>query len=88
MPFPLTADLPPHTDVLTLGPALGEACGDNAANWATAFCAVAKIRGVDLGDGAEDWMIGWFANAIEFSDQARHGRTDVIKPDGSAAFVA
>lgn len=86
--MPLTADLLPHTDPLTLGPHLGEACGDNATNWAKAFCAVAKARGIDLGDDPEGWMVGWFANAIECSDQTRHGRDDVVMPDGSAAFVA
>lgn len=85
--MPITADLLPHTDPLTLGPELGEACGDNAMNWAKAFCAVAASKGIDLGDDAEGWMVGWFANAIECADQARHGGGPIVLPDGSAFFV-
>ena len=85
--MPLTADLLPHTDPLTLGPELGEVCGDNAMNWAKAFCAVAKAKGIDLGDDPEGWMVGWFANAIECSDQVRHGEFPAVLPDGSACFV-
>lgn len=85
--MPLTADFLPHTDPLTLGPELGEACGDNAMNWAKAFCATAKSLGIDLGKDPEGWMVGWFANAIECADDARHGPRIVKLPDGSGAFI-
>lgn len=84
----ITADFLDHTDPTTLGPDLGSACGDNAMNWAKAFCAIAKSRGVDLGDDPEGWMVGWFANAIECADQARHGGKPVVLPDGSSFFVS
>lgn len=85
--MPLTADFLPHTDPLTLGPHLGSACGDNAMNWAKAFCAVAKSKGIDLGDDPEGWMVGWFANAIECSDQTRNSNEPVVLPDGSSFFI-
>ena len=84
----LTADFLPHTDPLTLGSTLGEACGDNAMNWAKAFCAVAASQNIDLGDDPIGWMVGWFANAIECADDARHGGGPVELPDGSGVFVS
>ena len=83
----MTADLLPHTDPLTLGSELGTACGDNAMNWAKAFCAIAKSKGINLGEDPEGWMVGWFANAIECADQTRHGGAPVVLDDGSAFFV-
>lgn len=86
--MPITADFLPHTDPLTLGPELGPSCGDNAMNWAIAFCAVAKSKGIDLGEDPQGWMVGWFANAIECADDARHGGGPVRLPDGSSFFTS
>ncbi len=80
-------DLSADTDMLSLDHRLGPACGDNAMNWARAFCAIAKSKGVDLGDDPEGWMVGWFANAIECSQDARNGTRPTVLPDGSA-FVS
>jgi hypothetical protein len=62
------------------------ACGADAAKWASAFCQHAKkINGIELDEG---WMIGWFANAIEYSYDVRTGRSVTVLPDGSAFFTA
>lgn len=66
---------------------LGPTCGDNAMNWSRAFCAIARSKGIDLGDDPEGWMVGWFANAIECSQDARHGTGPTVMPDGSAFIV-
>lgn len=66
---------------------LGRECGDNAMNWARAFCAIAASRGIDLKDDPAGWMVGWFANAIECAQDARNGTGPVVLPDGSAFFV-
>jgi hypothetical protein len=42
--------------------------GDDAAKWAAEFCKIARDKGLDID---EDWMIGWFANAIEHSYSIR-----------------
>jgi len=39
--------------------------------WAKCFCATAKKLGHDL---EPDWMVGWFANAIETASDVRHRR--------------
>ena len=52
-------------------PQLLNAMGDDASQWAAAFCQIAKRHGHDLDEG---WMIGWFANAIEHSTQVRTRR--------------
>lgn len=52
-------------------PQMLEACGDDAMQWSLAFCQTAKKLGIDLGDDAEGWMVGWFANAIEHSHAVR-----------------
>lgn len=82
-----TKDIERDADLLALGPGLGSACGDNAMNWARAFCATAKHLGYELGDDPEGWMVGWFANAIEESQVARHGAGPVVLPDGSAVLL-
>lgn len=46
-------------------------CGDDGAAWAAAYCQHAKKLGIDVDEG---WMIGWFANAIEASWEARTRR--------------
>ena len=53
-------------------PTLLSAMGDDASKWAAAFCQIAKKLG--HGDIDEGWMIGWFANAIEHSSDARRFR--------------
>ena len=54
------------------GPALLAACADDAAKWAAAF----RQHAVKLGysDMDEEWLIGWFANAIERADDERRWR--------------
>lgn len=49
------------------------AMGDDASAWAAAFCQHAKKLGHDID---EDWMIGWFANAIEHSSDVRRWRSE------------
>jgi hypothetical protein len=83
----VTKSLPADADILAMGPELGATCGDNAMNWARAFCAVAANEGIALGDDPEGWMVGWFANAIECASDARNGTGPVVLPDGSAVFV-
>lgn len=60
------------------------ACGDNAWNWAHAFQQLVVERGhrIDV-----DVMIGWFANAIENSQDVRNGNGVTVLPDGSAFFT-
>lgn len=56
-----------------------EACGDDGAAWAAAFCQTCEklgIQGID-----EGWMTGWFANAIEASwDKRTHRAQPPTKP--------
>jgi hypothetical protein len=66
------------------GPEMLAACRDDATKWAAAFCQHAKKRGQDID---EEWMVGWFANAIEHSHDVRTGSGPVVLPDGSAFFV-
>lgn len=49
-----------------------EYCGADASKWAAAFCQIMgknRWRAQDIDEGL---MIGWFANAIERSEQVRH----------------
>jgi hypothetical protein len=55
------------------GPELLSALGDRGFKWAKAFCQQAKKLG--YGDIDEDWVTGWFANAIESSHDLRMRRT-------------
>ena len=68
------------------GPALLNALGDDAAKWAAAF----RQKAIKLGysDMDEGWLIAWFANAIENSQDVRHGTGPTVLPDGSAFFIA
>jgi hypothetical protein len=61
-------------------------CGDDARKWAEQFCLMAKHIGEPVPD--EEWVFGWFANAIEASHDKRTGGGPVVLPDGSAFFVA
>lgn len=61
-------------------------CGDSGMKWAEAFCHTAKKLGYS--DMDEDWVFGWFANAIEHSRDVRTGNGPVVMPDGSAFFIA
>ena len=83
----VTQDLPEGTDFRSLDWKLGSACGDNAMNWARAFCAYAADLGIDLKGEPEAWMLGWFANAIECAHAARDCTEPVVLPDGSSFFV-
>lgn len=65
---------------------LNRACGDNAQNWAAAFKQFASKLGHPGLD--EEWLIGWFANAIETANDVRHGGGPVELPDGSGVFVS
>lgn len=58
------------------GPEMLEYCGQNAAKWAEAFCALKHVNGWSLNDIDQDLMETWFANAIEHSYHLR-------KQDGS-----
>lgn len=60
-------------------------CRDDPAKWAEQFCKIARSKGLEID---EDWMIGWFANAIEHSHALRTGTLPIVLPDGSAFFVA
>lgn len=53
------------------GHRLPEMLADDGAKWANAFCQHAKKLGQEIDEG---WMIGWFANAIEASWEARTRR--------------
>ena len=75
-----TPTLPDGTDYKSFGPAMGERCGDNAANWASAYCQINP-------EAQWDVMVGWFANAIEEADMTRHGGRPVVLPDGSAVMT-
>ena len=48
--------------------------GDNAQEWAKEF----RLTAVKLGysDMPEDWLVGWFANAIEHSSDVRRWRRE------------
>lgn len=54
--------------------------GDDAARWAEAFCNVAKKIGVE--NLPQDWVHGWFANAIEHSTMIRRERAGTT-PEGA-----
>jgi hypothetical protein len=44
------------------------ACGDDAVKWATAFSEYARDKnGWIITAGDENWIAGWFANAIMHS---------------------
>lgn len=85
----VTKSVPEDTDFTVGELDIGVMCGDNAANWAKAFCQIAKANPDLLAtDGLDEgWMIGWFANAIECSQDARNGTGPVVLPDGSAFFT-
>jgi hypothetical protein len=83
----ITDSKPADTDYASMdGPALHEACGDNAANWAAAFNQHAIKLGYSKMD--EGWLVGWFANAIERAHDVRTGAGASVLPDGSAFFIA
>jgi len=50
---------------------LPDRLGDDGSKWAEAFCQHARKLGHEIDEG---WMIGWFANAIEASWDARTRR--------------
>ena len=47
------------------------ALGDDAAKWAKAFCDCKQANNWTIEDIDESLMLGWFANAIEISDDTR-----------------
>ena len=50
-----------------------ERLGDDAAKWAAEFRKTAiKLGYSDMDEG---WLIGWFANAIEYSTMIRREQT-------------
>ena len=61
------------------------ACGDDASKWAKAFRQTAiKLGYSDMDEG---WLIGWFANAIEYSADVRRWRSEPpTKPVVTAPF--
>lgn len=77
---------PEHVDYTAMeGPELLAACADKGIKWAAAFNQHAIKLGYQPMD--EDWLMGWFANAIEHSYDVRTGSGPVVLPDGSAFFV-
>ena len=63
------------------------ACGADASKWAVAFNQHAVKLGYSEMD--ENWLIGWFANAIMHGHDVMTGINPVtVLPDGSAFFVA
>ena len=67
------------------GPAMLAACRDDGFKWAEAFCQHAKKLGIEGID--HDWMVGWFANAIEHSHDVRTGRS-IGGREGVGCFTA
>jgi hypothetical protein len=57
-------------------------CRNDAMKWAEAFCQTWRKLGRPEVD--EDWMVGWFANAIMNSLDIERGRSVCVLPDGSA----
>lgn len=53
------------------GPAFLEALGDDAMKWAVAFKQMIDFNGLFISDITPDYMVGWFANAIEHSGDVR-----------------
>jgi hypothetical protein len=68
----MTADA---NDTLTDGELL-QWLGDDAAKWATEFRQTAIRLGYS--DMDEDWLIGWFANAIENAEITRRERKSPV----------
>lgn len=56
-------------------PSMLQSLGDDGSKWAAAFCQHAKMNGHDIDEG---WMIGWFANAIEVSNDVRAARREAV----------
>lgn len=56
---------------------LVQALGDDAMKWSEAFCQRAQKMGIA---GIErDWMVAWFASAIEHSDDVRRWRREAAE---------
>lgn len=82
----MTAALRNAVDYTAMGAAeMLDAMRDDATKWAAAFCQAAKKLG--YGQIDEDWMVVWFANAIEHSHALRTNTLPVVLPDGSAFFI-
>ena len=58
--------------------------GMDAIKWASEFCKIARDKGYNLD---EEWMIGWFANAIMAGYDKGRGVQATKLPDGSAFLV-
>ena len=58
------------------GPDLLSALGDDAGKWAAAFKQTAEKLGHHGMD--EGWLIGWFANAIEHSNDVRRWQREAV----------
>ncbi len=64
--------VPKMTDFSAMsGPDLLAYCGADASKWAEAFCQIKDEEGWSAADIDKDFMTGWFANAIEHSQQVR-----------------
>lgn len=66
-------------------PEMLKALSDDASQWAKAFRQTALKLGYS--DMDEGWLIGWFANAIEYSADVRRWRSESpTKPVVTAPF--
>ncbi len=48
--------------------------GDDGQKWGAAFSEVARGKGWTISEDDENWLAGWFANAIEHSWDVRQAR--------------
>jgi hypothetical protein len=67
------------------GPDLLAYCGEDASKWAEAFCKIKEVQGWGATDIDEGLMVGWFANAIEYS---WHVRTHAAPASGDVRAAA
>lgn len=67
------------------GDLLGQ-MGTDAAKWAAEFMRIARAGDIIDGrsDDTEEWMIGWFANAIEAGRAAGRHDWSTLGDDGNS----
>lgn len=82
----MTVEKSPEPDyTVMMDRELLNALGDDASKWAIAFRQTALKLGYS--DMDEGWLVGWFANAIEHSDDVRRRRSESpTKPVVTAPF--
>lgn len=63
-----------HPDYTNMTPGdLLRVLGDDASKWATAFCQIIERKEIVID---EAFMLGWFANAIEYSSDVRRWKRE------------